>query len=104
MTGLEFSIPLSVLGNPTGTGIKITAFINGGSHDFLANQVSGTGVLLGNLGGAMPDFELEFPGTDQFVTVPNPVSVGASAGVPEPAAASLAALALAALGATRRRR
>ncbi|MBY0311704.1 MAG: serine protease [Phycisphaerales bacterium] len=36
-TGIELMIPLSVLGNPT-CGIKICAFINGSSYDFVSNQ------------------------------------------------------------------
>lgn len=38
LTGIEFAIPLSAIGNPTGP-VKISAFINGSSHDFLSNQV-----------------------------------------------------------------
>lgn len=39
-TGVEFKVPLSVLGYDGGP-IKICAFINGGGHDFLSNQVLG---------------------------------------------------------------
>ncbi len=39
-TGLEIAIPLASIGNP-GDCIKILAFVNGGSHDFLANQTLG---------------------------------------------------------------
>ena len=39
-TGLEIAIPLAAIGNP-GDCIKILAFVNGGSHDFLANQTLG---------------------------------------------------------------
>ena len=39
-TGLEIAIPLAAIGNP-GDCIKILAFVNGGSHDFLANQSLG---------------------------------------------------------------
>ena len=41
-TGLEFSIPLSQIGNPTGN-IKLTAFVNGGGHNYSSNQVFGGG-------------------------------------------------------------
>ena len=36
-TGMEFQIPLSELGNPTGT-IKILAFLNSGGHSNITNQ------------------------------------------------------------------
>lgn len=49
-TGVEYKIPLSVLGYTEGT-IKICAFINGGGHDFVSNQVLGScPVDTGNLG------------------------------------------------------
>ena len=38
-TGVEWAIPMSLLGNTTGC-LKISAFINGGGHDYLANQVA----------------------------------------------------------------
>jgi len=37
LTGIEISIPLAAIGNP-GDCIKITTFVNGGSHDYLSNQ------------------------------------------------------------------
>lgn len=85
-TGIEFSIPLSEIGYTSGP-IRLIAFVNNGAHNFLANQVSGEGILFGNLGGLMPDFELEFPG-NQFVTVPPAVTEAASV-IPEPTAAIL---------------
>ncbi|MEL7531141.1 MAG: T9SS type A sorting domain-containing protein [Bacteroidota bacterium] len=49
-TGIEWSIPLSEIGNPMGL-IRITAFVNGGGHDFLSNQVlCGIGNGQANLG------------------------------------------------------
>uniref|UniRef100_A0A832MJS9 PEP-CTERM sorting domain-containing protein n=1 Tax=Eiseniibacteriota bacterium TaxID=2212470 RepID=A0A832MJS9_UNCEI len=39
-TGIELAIPLAAIGNPTGC-IRISAFVNGSGHDFLANQVLG---------------------------------------------------------------
>jgi hypothetical protein len=44
-TGVEIAIPLSAIGNPGGQ-IRICAFINGGGHDYMSNQV---------LGGLAPD-------------------------------------------------
>lgn len=98
-TGLEFSIPLSAIGNPTGD-ILVTAFINGGLHDFSSNQYSGDGVLQGNFGTLPPDLanELDGPGT-QFVTI----SQSAVSGVPEPTALLLLATA-GCTGVLRRRR
>ncbi len=88
-TGLEFSIPLSVIGNPTGD-IRITGFINGGGHDFVANQFLG-GIAGGNLGEPR-NIDLSQQGGNQFFTV----------AVPEPT--SLAAIGLVAAGLIGRRR
>ena len=85
-TGIEFSIPLSEIGYASGP-IKLIAFVNNGGHDYLANQVSGEGVLQGNLGGLLPDFELQFPG-NQYVTIPAALAETAGA-IPEPTAALL---------------
>src|SRR4051794_37402457 len=56
-TGLEISIPLSLLGNPHGS-IKILADINGGGNGFLSNQfLPGLPVGSGNVGnGGKFDF------------------------------------------------
>lgn len=90
ITGLEFSIPLDELGL-TAAGfagdIKITAFINGTGHDFVANQFSGDGSNTGNFGGLPPDLSLEADG-DQFVTVSVP-ALSAAGSVPEPTSAVL---------------
>lgn len=104
-TGIEFSIPLTVLDNPTGAGIKLLAFINGTGHDFMSNQVSGAGVLRGNLGSVFPNFEIEFvPGENQYVSVPNPTATANAVGVPEPGALPLLALSAIGLTAAVRRR
>jgi hypothetical protein len=106
-TGLEFSIPLSQIGASAGGGpIKLAIFVNGGGHDYLANQFAGDGILFGNIGPApFPSLDLDFPG-NQFVTVPNPGSgsgVSVSA-VPEPTTLLLVVLGcLAACGTSRRR-
>ncbi len=101
-TGIEFSIPLSEIGNPTGD-IKITAFVNNGSHDWLSNQVSGVGILAANIGNLMPDFEYEFDGS-QYVVVPYSGSgTLATAPVPEPTSIALVLIAaLAVIGCTRK--
>ncbi|MEM9354504.1 MAG: hypothetical protein AAGA92_15975 [Planctomycetota bacterium] len=69
LTGLEFSVPLEVIGSPT-NDIRITAFINNGPHTFVSNQFSGVGVLQGNLGGNISGINLANIAGTQFVTVP----------------------------------
>jgi hypothetical protein len=69
-TGFEVKIPLSQLGNPT-SPIKISAFINGGSHDFLSNQALGTLVPSPNFGNLGEPRTVDFStlSGDQFFTV-----------------------------------
>ncbi len=43
VTGLEFSVPLSVLGYTDGD-IKVTAFVNSGDHKYVSNQFAGFGL------------------------------------------------------------
>jgi hypothetical protein len=77
-TGLEFVIPLSVIGSPTDS-ISIAGFVAGGN--FLSNQVIGGVGGAGNLGNdPVADFS-QISG-DQFVTV----------AVPEPASLALIGL------------
>ncbi len=40
LNGIEVAIPLSALGNPTGC-FTVCAFVNGGGHDYVSNQVLG---------------------------------------------------------------
>ena len=89
-TGIEFSIPLSSIGNPSGD-IKLTIFINGLLHDFASNQFGGLGVLTGNFASLMPNLEFEAAG-DQFVKVVQlgSASENPTAPVPEPPLAALA--------------
>jgi hypothetical protein len=107
VSGIEFSIPLSEIGSPSGA-IKLFFFVNGGGHDYASNQFSGTGILDGNLGGNgfggftgdLSGVNMnDFPG-NQYVTV---TQGGALAAVPEPAVASLVFAAVAALAVRRRR-
>lgn len=70
LTGIEFSLPLSVLGTPTGD-IKIAAFIGSGNYTHVSNQFAGTGVLQGNL-GSPSSVNLANIAGNQYVTVPVP--------------------------------
>ena len=67
-TGIEFAIPLAVLGHASGDDIRICAFINGSGHDFLSNQVMGPLLSGGNLGEPRFVNFADLDG-DQFVTV-----------------------------------
>ncbi len=82
-TGIELRIPLSAIGAAVQSGdIRVIAFINGGGHDYMSNQ------LLGGLPGSTPNLGRDGAGCgdgtcnpftvnlnsffgDQFVTVPN---------------------------------
>ena len=79
-TGVEVRIPLSAIQGYAGGDLKICAFINGGGHDYMSNQV------IGGLGGGpnlaeprLVDFNI-IPG-EQFVMV----SGGGGGGTPCPA-------------------
>lgn len=95
-TGVEFAIPLSLLGltdsNWHTNGFKVAAFINGSSHDFISNQVlGGLPVGTGNIGDPRNvDFN-QFAGNQYFV-------------VPEPASMVMLSLGLAGLVARKRRK
>lgn len=69
-TGIEFSIPLSVLGNPT-DDIRIAAFIGNSQYSHISNQVVGDGILQGNLGSNIAGLNFASITGDQFVTIPN---------------------------------
>ena len=90
-TGLEIGIPLSVLGNPTGS-VEVLADINGGGDGYLANQfLPGLPVGTGNLG--TPGFN--FASTpNEFFTVE----------VPEPGTITLVGMGLAGLLSSLRRK
>ncbi|MEL6592053.1 MAG: T9SS type A sorting domain-containing protein, partial [Bacteroidota bacterium] len=67
-TGIEWSIPLSAIGNPSGE-IRITAFVNGSGHDFVSNQVlCGLGGNQANLGDPR-NVDLSNFGGDQFFSL-----------------------------------
>jgi hypothetical protein len=69
-TGIEFSIPLAMLGSPTGD-LRLTAFIGNSQYSNLSNQFSGVGVLQGNLGAPVSSINLAAIAGDQFVTIPH---------------------------------
>jgi hypothetical protein len=75
LTGIEFSVPLSVLGDPEGA-IKIVAFINSGDHGFVSNQFAGVGVLRANFGNNIAAINLATIAGNQYVTVPNDTLTG----------------------------
>lgn len=100
ITGIEFSIPLSEIGDPnSGDDIKIVAFINGSGFDFSSNQYAGEGVLQNNLGGDgtggftgdLAGVDLSAIAGDQFVTISVPIVPSVSA-VPEPSTLTLVLL------------
>ncbi|TWT47226.1 hypothetical protein [Botrimarina hoheduenensis] len=70
MTGIEFSIPLAVLGSPT-TDLRLVAFIGNSQYSHLSNQFSGVGVLQGNLGAPVSSINLAAIAGEQFVTIPH---------------------------------
>ncbi|MEQ8211589.1 MAG: PEP-CTERM sorting domain-containing protein [Lacipirellulaceae bacterium] len=104
LTGLEFSVDLADLGNPSpGDIIKIHAAYGNGDNNFHSNQFlggigpnsnlggDGSGGFIGNLSGI--DFN-NFQG-DQFFTIAVPI--------PEPTSMVLFGLGLVGLGCSRRR-
>lgn len=71
-TGVEFGIPLSVLGYAEGDAIKVAAFVNGSEHDFISNQVIGPLGGGSNLGDPrLVDFAA-IPGSQFAVVVVGP--------------------------------
>ncbi|HSV15529.1 MAG TPA: autotransporter-associated beta strand repeat-containing protein, partial [Tepidisphaeraceae bacterium] len=69
-TGLEISIPLSLLGNPHGS-LKVLADINGGGNGFLANQfLPGLPVNSGSVGGSNGKSSFDFSASNtEFFSV-----------------------------------
>ena len=79
-TGIEFSIPTSLIGDVSyNTGVRITSFINGGGHGFVSNQTLG-GLASGteNL-GEPANVNFSNLAGNQFATVPEPASTAALA-------------------------
>ena len=113
ITGVEFSIALSELGDPNSlSDIKIVAFINGNGHHYSANQYGGEGVLQNNLGGDgsggftgdLAGVDLSTIAGDQFVTLTVPAPLGAASAVPEPTALVLLGIGVACGVLNRKRR
>lgn len=111
-TGIEFSIPLSSLGNPAAMSeIKILAFVNNGDHNYMSNQISGQGALLGNLGGdGSGAFTGNFVGLNlsllpgnQYVSITVPGPLSAINSIPEPTSLVLLGMTAAVFAVTRRR-
>lgn len=76
-TGIELAIPFAAIGiTSTPTTIKISAFINGGGHDFVSNQVLGGIGGGGNLGEPRNVNFANIAGNQYFmVVVPEPASL-----------------------------
>ena len=116
ISGIEFSIPLSQIGNPAAlSDIRIVGYITNGDHNYLSNQFAGDGILLGNLGadgsGAGvgndqpldPQLDLGFLPGNQYVTLTVPAPPANASAVPEPTSLVLLAFAASALVGCRRR-
>ena len=71
-TGMEFKIPLSIIGNPSAS-VKICAFVSGGDGHFVSNQLM-AGLPLGtqNLGTSAASRDLTTYSGNQFFTVAAP--------------------------------
>ncbi len=72
-TGIELLIPLSLLG--ANGPVSVAAFINGGGHDFLANQVLGGVGGAGNLGEPRNVNFGDIAGDQFFTVVPEPTAI-----------------------------
>lgn len=81
-TGLELAIPLEAIGSPAGC-FRVCAFVNGASHDFVANQVLGSLVAPQDFLGEPRSVDFgALPGIQSFEVCPGPpadVPEGASA-------------------------
>jgi hypothetical protein len=79
-TGIELRIPLTAIAGYAGGAIRVCAFINGGGHDFVSNQVLGGLSGGGNLGEPrLVDFRLT-PGLQWFVAADPCTTVSRSSG------------------------
>lgn len=76
-TGVELAIPFAAIGITSSTTVvKISAFINGGGHDFLSNQVLGGVGGLDNLGEPRNVNFANISGEQYFtVVIPEPASL-----------------------------
>jgi hypothetical protein len=110
-TGIEFSLPLTAIGNPASTSqVKLFVAVTGGNHAYLSNQFGGDGILDDNVGGNefggftgdLHQVNLNDYLGNQYVSIPVP-SVPVAAGVPEPSSVALVVMSLAGFGLIRRR-
>lgn len=76
LTGFELEISLAELGWDGSSPIKVTAFVNGGSHDFASNQWLGPlPDGYGNLGEPRNINLKDVPGDQFFTVVPEPSGI-----------------------------
>lgn len=68
ISGVELRIPLAAIGNPMGA-VRICAFVNGASHDFVSNQVLGP-IGGGSNFGEPRNVNFASVGGNQFFSVP----------------------------------
>jgi hypothetical protein len=78
-TGMEFKIPLSLIGSPS-SSVKVSAFISGGGNYWVSNQfLAGLPIGTGNLGDSAASRDLTTYPENQFFTVSAPAIVDTDA-------------------------
>ena len=83
-TGMEFKIPLSLIGSPS-SPVKVSAFITGGSDHFVSNQfLAGLPLGTSNLGLSAAGRDLTTYANDQFFTIAAPAVIDTDGdGIPD---------------------